>query len=142
MNNNFFPEYSIWNQIDNYQYYGFLNGFVVNIPGDNMYQPDSYSKETVDKIMAHYTKDADAINATRSRENFEDINVITILSESMSDPSNLDGFILAEEPLEYLKDSSDKVAVGSIISPTYGGQTPNTEYELITGMSYGSLSPL
>lgn len=141
LNNNFFPEYSIWNQIDNYQYYGFLNGFVVNIPGDNMYKPDSYSKETVDKIMDHYTKVADAINASRSRENFEDINVITILSESMSDPSNLDGFILAEEPLEYLKDSSDKVAVGSIISPTYGGQTPNTEYELITGMSYGSLSP-
>ena len=136
---NIYPEKEVVHQFRNYSRYGFSNGFLINIPGKNTVKPDNYSKSLVDAAMEEFIILADDINESRSREDFEEINIITILSESLGDPSTIPGMEVSS-PLEYINSSTDKVGVGSLFSPVYGGGTPNTEYELLSSMSVGSLS--
>ena len=125
-------------QLKNYNKFGFVNGLIINAPGENMKKPDNYSKNEIDRITEKYQNLADEVNLNRSKSSLEDINVITILSESLSDPSELIG-LNVDTPFSYITDPSDKYASGNLISPVYGGGTPNTEYELITSFSMGSL---
>ncbi|MEG0328554.1 MAG: sulfatase-like hydrolase/transferase [Erysipelothrix sp.] len=138
---NLYSEYSDWDQMSNYTEYGFMNGLILNFTGENITPPDNYSEELIDEAMVPYIQLANHVNVSRYRSDFSDINVITILSETLSNPDDIDGIISPNSPLDYLIDPSDKLASGHMLSPVYGGGTPNTEYELITGMSYGSLRP-
>lgn len=137
--NNLYPEYQSWLQLDNYKTYGFVNGLILNAPGINIDTPEHYSQERVIQVVEKYQQCADKINVTRKNEDFSNVNLITILSESLSDPSIFNG-IETESPFSYITDESDKVKTGYIFSPVYGGGTPNTEYEIITGMSSGALN--
>lgn len=134
-----YHEKEVVHQFRNYTRFGFFNGIILNAPGDNIPMPDDYSDNKVLSILEKYQKIADRVNNDRLRHDFEDISIITILSESLGDPSDLPG-VNVESPFEYITDQSDKLAVGNLLSPVYGGGTPNTEYELITSMSVGSLS--
>lgn len=136
-----YSEYSDWDQMFNYTEYGFMNGLILNFTGENITPPDDYSEALIDEAMLPFIDRANEINVTRTRNDFSDINVITILSETLSNPDDMEGMMSPNSPLNYIIDPSDKIASGHMLSPVYGGGTPNTEYELITGMSYGSLRP-
>ena len=125
-------------QLKNYNKFGFVNGLIINAPGENLKKPDNYGKVEIQRIIDKYQDIADEVNSNRSRTSFEDIDLITILSESLSDPSELIGLDV-DSPFSYITDSNDKYASGNLISPIYGGGTPNTEYELISSFSMGSL---
>ncbi|QIK57514.1 sulfatase-like hydrolase/transferase [Erysipelothrix sp. HDW6A] len=134
-----YPDLETVHQIRNYFGYGFYNGLIVNAPGQNITKPIGYSSDAVHVILDKYQDKADTINLERIRDDFEDINVFTILSESLSDPSLLNGLDI-DSPFTYITDKTDKVASGYVLTPVYGGGTPNTEYELLTSMSIGSLN--
>lgn len=134
-----YPDLETVHQIRNYFGYGFYNGLIVNAPGQNITKPIGYSSETIHQILDKYQDKANTMNLERIRDDFEDINVFTILSESLSDPSLLNGLDI-DSPFSYITDKTDKVASGYVLTPVYGGGTPNTEYELLTSMSIGSLN--
>ena len=136
-----YNEKEVVHQFKNYHRFGFINGLILNAPGEDIAKPDNYTQSEVLSIMEKYQKIANQTNQTRNNDDFNNINLITVLSESLSDPSILDGLQI-ESPLSYITDPSDKVASGYLLSPVYGGGTPNTEYELITSQSIGSLSSL
>ncbi len=139
--NELYLQYNSWDQLSNYRLYGMVNGLVLNTTGENISKPDDYNEAMIDEIFEKYVWNASKVNETRWRDDFSNINVITVLSESLTAISDLEAIEINNDNLTYYRDETDKVLIGNILSPAYGGGTPNTEYELITSMSTGSLSP-
>lgn len=122
-----------------YQRNSFVLSFIDNLPGPAMDKPDQYSKQEIYSILEKYQMNTDLRNKNKSKESFDDISVIYILSESLSDPRVIPGTNLEESPIPYIQDISDKNMVGKAIVPVYGGGTPNSEFELLTGLAIQNL---
>ncbi len=125
---------------DVYAQNGFVLGFLSSFKGEIMKEPENYSKKTMEKLIGEYQEKADTINKERKYENFEDINIIYILSESLSNPNNVEKLELNNNPLEYIENIYDKAYVGKVIAPTYGGGTTNAEFEVLTSLSIQELN--
>ncbi len=121
--------------LDIYRENGFIPGFISKVSSKNMIEPKKYSKKTVESIINKYQIIADNKNKEMNHEDYQDISVVYILSESLSDPSRVKGVTLDEKILPYIQNPEDKYMYGQMIVPTYGGNTANTEFEVLTGFS-------
>lgn len=128
-----------WDPLRTYQQNGFALGFISNLSGEAMKRPNNYTKEMVYEVLDEFQEAADQRNKGRAHEDFEDISVVYVLSESLADPRNFNGVEIEESPIPYIQDPSDKYAAGKLIVPAYGGGTPNTEYEVLTSLSIQDL---
>ncbi len=61
-------------------------------------------------------------------------NVIMIMSEALFDPTDLP-VTYSKDPLQHLHALHEIHGASSLISPSHGGNTCNTEFEVLTGMS-------
>lgn len=129
-----------WNQKTNYQAHGFLGGFLYNMPTTAMETPESYSPETMAAVAAKYQRVADQVNKTRTGS-LADTNVVVVLSESFSDPTRLQGFQLAEDPIPRTRALMNRTTSGTMMTQLYGGGTANMEFEVLTGQSIGLFNP-
>lgn len=129
-----FQEYE-FDILKSYRENGFINGYISNISDEVMLMPDDYSKERIEAIMAKYQDYADIANLSAKYDSFEDISVVYILSESLSNPQRVNGVEIEENPLPFISDPKGKVSHGVMVSPVYGGTTANTEFEVLTGLS-------
>lgn len=130
-----------WDQDRVYNTNGFVSSFISNFSGPPVSKPSNYSKLEIENVYDKYNKKMLEINESRMREDLKDVSIIYILSESLADPRYYDEIKLDSDPLEYILDPSDKALVGTLISPAYGGGTPNTEFEILTGISIQYLEP-
>ncbi len=129
-----FKEYQ-FDILKSYRENGFVNGYISNISNDVMVMPEGYSKESVQAIMEKYQAQADTFNIQSKYDNFQDISVVYILSESLSNPQRVNGVEIEENPLPFISDPKGKSLQGLMVSPVYGGTTANTEFEVLTGLS-------
>ena len=129
-----FKEYQ-FDILKSYRENGFVNGYISNISNDVMVMPEGYSKESVQAIMEKYQVQADTFNIQSKYDNFQDISVVYILSESLSNPQRVNGVEIEENPLPFISDPKGKSLQGLMVSPVYGGTTANTEFEVLTGLS-------
>ncbi|RNL61369.1 LTA synthase family protein [Nocardioides marmoriginsengisoli] len=129
-----------WNQVTNYQAHGFIGGFLYNMPTLAMDTPPTYSKVTMETLAARYEHEAARINAHRTGS-LDDTNVVFVLSESFSDPTRLDGFKLAEDPIPRTRALMGSTASGTMLAQLLGGGTANMEFETLTGQSIGLFVP-
>lgn len=118
-----------------FQKNSFVLGFVDNFSGPAMKELNNYSEEEIYSILDKYQENSEKRNSNKSRDSFEDISVIYVLSESLADPRVIEGTNLDESPIPYIQDPSDKYMAGKLIVPVYGGGTPNSEFELLTGLA-------
>lgn len=129
-----FKEYQ-FDILKSYRENGFVNGYISNISNDVMVMPEGYSKESVQAIMEKYQAQADTFNIQSKYDNFHDISVVYILSESLSNPQRVNGVEIEENSLPFISDPKGKSLQGLMVSPVYGGTTANTEFEVLTGLS-------
>ncbi len=129
-----------WNQQTNYQAHGFLGGFLYNMPTTAMKTPENYSPISMAGISARYQQAADRINADRTGS-LADTNVVVVLSESFSDPTRLNGFDLARDPIPRTRALMGRTTSGTMMAQLYGGGTANMEFEVLTGQSIGLFTP-
>jgi len=90
-----FDPYAYWipySQQMNYYNNGFIGGFLYNLRMKSVEEPDNYSKEAMEKLVAKYQQEAEKINQTRD-QTFEGINLIFIMNKSFSDPMALEGLM-------------------------------------------------
>ena len=120
--------------LKSYQTNGFVPGYISKITDNVMVMPEGYSQAAVDKIMKQYQEVADSFNEGLLNDSFEDVSVVYVLSESTSDPRRIDGVDIDSNPLNYIQSKDDKFVQGILIPPTYGGNTANTEFEILTGL--------
>lgn len=137
-----FDPYAYWipySQQMNYYNNGFIGGFLYNLRMKSVEEPDNYSKEAMEKLVAKYQQEAEKINQTRD-QTFEGINLIFIMNESFSDPMALEGLMANEDPIPYIRDLKKKTVSGNVFAEGYGGGTANSEYEALTGFSIEPLA--
>lgn len=133
-------DWRYWNQKTNYRSNGFLGGFLFNMPVDAMKQPERYDEAAMADVAARYTALAERTNAGRTGS-LDDVNVVLVLSESFTDPTELDGFELGRDPIPRTRALMASSASGHMLAQMYGGGTANMEFETLTGQSLGLFRP-
>ncbi|KAA1425557.1 LTA synthase family protein [Nocardioides antri] len=129
-----------WNQKTNYRSNGFLGGFFYNMPISAMAEPPGYDEAAMERITDRYTQVAARINRGRAGS-LDDVNVILVLSESFTDPTQLDGFELERDPIPRIRGTMDATTSGTMLAHLYGGGTANMEFETLTGQSIALFRP-
>lgn len=132
----------LWNQPRNYEYNGFVFGLLSNLQNDIMEEPEGYSQEAIQSIVDKYTLKAEKINTERNSSNSDiNPNVIILMNETFWDPTILDTVTFGEDPMKDLRDVIANSSSGFLLSPGFGGNTANIEFEVLTGLSMYNLTP-
>ncbi|HFI0639946.1 TPA: LTA synthase family protein [Streptococcus suis] len=105
-----------------------------------MEKPENYNKTAIDELVAKYEKRAEEINKTRTQE-LSDQTIIFVLSESLSDPTRVQGVTLSRDVLTNINAIKTKTTSGLMKSDGYGGGTANMEIQALIGLPYHNLSP-
>ena len=113
----------MWDQAENYRHNGFMMAFLINLPMANVHAPAGYMTDAIDAIPV---KPMPAGTSHRTKP-----DVIVVMSESLWDPTRLDGVTLSPDPMPVIR----KNLSGSLFSPEFGGLTANIEFEALTGFS-------
>lgn len=122
-----------WNQLNNYQQNGFLFGFITNLQNDLMIKNDHYTEANLQEIMDYYTKKSEDYN--ESADLSQQPNIITIVSESLSDPTVFNQLTFSEDPLPNLRQYLETYSSGHFLSPFKGNRTANVEFEYLVGFT-------
>ena len=120
-------------QTKNYTENGFLTAFVLNLSSLNMGDPDNYNEGYLEKAFAEYQPDE------TSGADFQNPDVIVILSESFWDPTTLKNVSFAEDPIPNYRRILAENHGGNMVSCTFGGGTVRPEFEILTGMTTSML---
>jgi phosphoglycerol transferase MdoB-like AlkP superfamily enzyme len=129
-----------WDQRVNYQRNGFVAGMLFNTHITAMAEPKGYSKAAVEKIAAKYEAEAAALNRSR-KGTLDKTNVVTVLSESFSNPDWLKTVKFPADMIPKTTALMKQTLSGKMLAPGYGSGTANVEFEVLTGQSKSQLKP-
>lgn len=133
-----------WNQARNYDYNGFILGFLYNWGKFKLAEPDGYNKNKIEAIAKNYAVkkhgsetggEAKAQNKLSLKD--ADYNIVVILNESFYDPEIIKEYYPYEggEATPNWRKLMKKHAAGYMYSSDYGGGTANMEFEVLTGLT-------
>nr|WP_294682496.1 LTA synthase family protein [uncultured Anaerotignum sp.] len=120
-------------QTKNYTENGFLTAFVLNLSSLNMGAPENYNEAYLEKEFAKYQPNEN------SGADFQNPDIIVILSESFWDPTTLKNVTFSEDPLKNYRRIAETNPSGNMVSCTFGGGTVRPEFEILTGMNTSML---
>lgn len=120
---------SNFNATGGYKNNGCVLGFMITVTTSRMEKPKDYSLETVDKIMSAYESDA-AVSVQITEQT---PNVIYIMNESFADLSIIGDLELSEDCMPFYRSLEENTIKGNMLVSAFGGQTANTEFEVLTG---------
>jgi phosphoglycerol transferase MdoB-like AlkP superfamily enzyme len=126
-----------WSQQRNYLGNGFVAGVLYNTDVPPMAPPTGYGPATMAEIVRRYAAVAEGINRHRTPGGLDGVNVLMVLSESLSDPTLLRGVTPARDPIPFTRALMRVSTSGLLLAPGIGGGTANAEFEALTGMSLG-----
>ncbi len=133
--------WKFWYQKLNYQSNGFVAGTLYNLPTPAMETPPGYGEEAMAGIVSRYATAADRLNEGRAAGALDDVNVVMVLSEAFTDPSEVGGVEYAEDPIPFVRSVMGKTTSGTMLAQLFGGGTANMEFEALTGMSMSQFEP-
>ncbi len=123
--------------MESYQKYGAVTTFVRSIGYAVVQKPEGYSVGKVKQIIEKYQDKQKKTNGSIKKYP----NIITILNETYSDIKVLGDFKTNEDYMPFYRSMKDNCVKGYTYASIVGGQTANTEFELLTGNTLGFLSP-
>jgi phosphoglycerol transferase MdoB-like AlkP superfamily enzyme len=129
-----------WDQRVNYKRNGFVAGMLFNTNITALAEPKGYSRSAVEKIAAKYAARAAEMNEGRTGT-FDKTNVVSILSESFSNPAWLESVTFPSDPIPRTTALMAQTLSGKMLAPGYGSGTANVEFEVLTGQSKSQLRP-
>ncbi|PGP47821.1 phosphoglycerol transferase [Bacillus thuringiensis] len=132
-------DFVLWNQNENYASNGFLLGFISNLDTTVMEKPKNYSKENMLQIANDIKKQYSGNIGNEKKK--EKPNIIFVMSESFWDPTKVTNLSFSEDPVPNLHHYIENFPGGQTISPTFGGNTANVEFEALTSYSMSLLKP-
>ncbi|MDQ0191996.1 LTA synthase family protein [Paenibacillus wynnii] len=121
-----------WNQKVNYTQNGFLFAFTGNLRQDLIEKPEHYSRETIVQIAKKYSALPDVASSSTP---VEQPNIVYMMDEAFFDVTRLSAFTFSEDPLKFVHSEEKLSPSGELLSPEFGGNTANIEFEALTGMS-------
>ena len=120
------------NIIDAYREYGFTYCFLNTVFDKGIDEPDTYSKESIDKIIAGASL-GDAATLPSDAP-----NVIFIQLESFFNVNRVNELTFSENPIPTFTALLESCPSGYLAVPSIGAGTANTEFEVIAGMDLAS----
>lgn len=108
---------------DYYKLNGLIAGLAWSAPRE-LQAPQDYSRETIEKIVAQYTKPDTAPVLP---------DIFFIMSESLYDLDRLDELHFSEDMMPYFRSLQQSHWGGQLCVVPFGGGTVNTEYAMLTG---------
>ncbi|BBH20021.1 phosphoglycerol transferase [Paenibacillus baekrokdamisoli] len=121
-----------WTQKANYTENGFLFAFAANLKQDLIDEPEGYSESAVTAIARKYSQ---ASNSASSVALAEQPNIMFMMDEAFFDSTRLPTFSFSEDPLSFIHSEEKSTPSGYMLSPEFGGNTANIEFEALTGES-------
>lgn len=134
-------EWRPWSQQRNYLGNGFVAGVLYNTDVPPMAAPAGYGPATMAEIVRRYAAHARRINEERESDGLGGVNVVMVLSESLSDPTLLRGVTAGQDPIPFTRRLMRTTTSGYLLAPGIGGGTANAEFEVLTGMSLALFPP-
>ncbi|MBO5076890.1 MAG: LTA synthase family protein [Clostridia bacterium] len=98
-------------------------------------KPKNYDKSEVEKLRSRLAEE----RVDNHDADTEVKNIIVIQLESFVDPYRIEGAAYGRDPIPFLRSLTDKYTSGTLVSPTFGGQTIRSEFEFLTGLSLENL---
>lgn len=96
-------------------------------------KPEGYSVERVQEIAADYID---------SGTEYDTPNLVVIMNESFADYADIgQGLSLSEDCMPFIHGLTENTIKGNAYASIFGGNTPNSEYEFLTGNTMGFLPP-
>ncbi|MBK0076911.1 LTA synthase family protein [Bacillus cereus group sp. MYBK15-3] len=132
-------DFVLWNQNENYASNGFVLGFISNLDTTVMEKPKNYSKENMLQIANDIKKQYSGNIGNQKKK--KKPNIIFVMSESFWDPTKVTNLSFSEDPVPNLHHYIENFPGGQTISPTFGGNTANVEFEALTSYSMSLLKP-
>ena len=132
-------DFVLWDQNENYASNGFVLGFISNLDTTVMEKPKNYSKENMLQIANDIKKQYSGNIGSQKKK--EKPNIIFVMSESFWDPTKVTNLSFSEDPVPNLHHYIENFPGGQTISPTFGGNTANVEFEALTSYSMSLLKP-
>ena len=117
-----------------YDNYGFLTGFALNFGTVDTLMPQDYSEEVMAEMFAPFVPTGE-----EDTSDFENPDVIVVLSEAFWDPTKLEGVTFSDDPLKNYRAIAAEHPSGEMVSCTFGGGTIRPEFEIQSGMSTSTL---
>lgn len=114
--------------------YGFVYCFSNSLINTGIKKPNSYSDETVGKIVEKTEKKK--ISKAKKKP-----NIIFLQLESFFDMNNLKGIKLSKDPVPNFEKLMKKYPSGYLNVPIVGAGTVNTEFEVMTGINLDYFGP-
>ena len=118
------------------------NGLMLSFTMDMKYlyidEPEGYSPETAAAITAGQETsgdDGEAGSGTSDTASGVKPHLIVVMNEAFSDLSVLGDFETDEEVMPFISSLTENTRKGWMFSSVKGGNTANTEFEFLTGMS-------
>lgn len=118
---------SAWSAQAGYLENGSILGFMVTSTYMKMNKPEGYSLKQVDNIIASYNAEK-----TENAE-YKTPNVIVIMDEAFSDLKVIGEFETSEDYMPFIRKLSENAISGNLFMSIFGGNTPNSEFEVLTG---------
>ena len=76
------------------------------------------------------------------KDGFNTPNLIVIMNESLADYTNIgNGLSLTEDCMPFIHGLTENTIKGTLYASIFGANTPNSEYEFLTGLTMGFLPP-
>ena len=118
-----------------YNDFGFLYSFCHHITTSNVDKPSHYSKAEAEAW------DGEDLGEPESKP----VNVVVLMNETFSDLVDYDVFTYPEDqdpiPFFHAMQAREDVLSGHLVVGNLGGGTANTEFDMMTGIQWDSLSP-
>lgn len=130
----FIPNFSNWRGDQKIIEVNGVTGYVIAkliaaIPPKKL--PENYSRETIANLLL--VKELNKTLLTAGNKSDELPNIIVVMSESFWSISTHAGLRYQGASLH---PTVDKLQVGNLLAPAFGGGTANTEFEFLTSLSY------
>lgn len=151
------------NMADAFKEYGFAYCFSASVFRRGIKEPDSYSKETVKEVVEVTEQNSASIEESykSAYDNYKKAydydgytnklvpqsitqkapNIIYVQLESFVDLDRVIGLEFSEEVTPNFTALKEQYGSGYLTVPTIGAGTVNTEFEILTGMSYKFFGP-
>lgn len=120
-----------WFQVENYSENAPVLGFISNAMLEVFPEPDGYDEETVTQLAQALREKYGGKEVTAEKKP----NIIFMMSEAFFDPTRMDDLEFYPDPLKNLRGYLEDNPSGYLLSPSYGGNTANVEFEVLTGFS-------
>ena len=114
--------------IKSYRKNGCVLTFMRSIQLMIIHKPDGYSANAAEEIAAPYSSETSSGNAKTP-------NVIAIMDEAFADLQAVGDFRTSEDVMPFYHSLTKNTVKGFSYVSVFGGQTANTEFEFLTGLS-------